>query len=136
MPYQPKKNRKAYTKQCINVYVIHAHVHIYPLQYFFVGSSQFLSLVRCSGNRCKIKQYKSLMMETRGKNAHALTHIFTRTFIHYVKEETKQKKSTCRVFIRIFILVYGIEKLLKFSGFKQNMFNKIGEASIFEILSV
>lgn len=28
--------KQAYTKQCINVYVIHAHVHIYPLQCFFI----------------------------------------------------------------------------------------------------
>lgn len=25
----------AYTKECINVYVIHARVHVYPLQFFF-----------------------------------------------------------------------------------------------------
>lgn len=89
-----------------------------PMYIFILCNAFLFTSLFSPCDRCKIKQYKSFMVKTRKKGAH--THI-------KIAKNTHTHNPHTLVFIGIFILVYGIEKLLKFLSSKQNIFNKIRE---------
>lgn len=64
-----KKNAIAYTKQCNNVYVIHAHVYVYSVQFFVVVVSLLPSTVIVA----KLNNTK-LSWRTKGEKIVAATH--------------------------------------------------------------
>lgn len=44
----------AYTKQCINVYVIHVHVYVYPRRFFVVASLLLSTMIIAKLNNTKL----------------------------------------------------------------------------------